>query len=582
MSLPPTSSVKTAAPLRRSYRLRYLLAYGGLALFIVAAATLWMVVAAQIRITGVAADIRDIVLPDIVARQEIASDIERLILFGEELLNATDPARRRQARLAAQTLVYNEAGFRSDEKIKEVGLRTLATLTELATRRTQRDALNAEAFLLMMEIDEAFVVRHPAGAAAWKEWLIGVMSGESIAILDGLARKLTVAAHAHGVELVSKVGRLIALRRDIIEFDRRDARVWEKTTHELKSVTDTLATQARQLTSERFSEIQRLALQAERVGLAGLGFVMFVAVLFAIAAHRYFIRPLMQATANLEQALQGEDVRLAPSSRVAEIGSIVMAAGTLVANTRTIEEERRKALSARLDAVESASRMKSEFLSTVGHELRTPMNGVLGMAQLLKMSELTDEQRDEVDTIITSGESLQAILADILEFVAAEDGRIQVRRAPCRLDVLLGEAMQTHRMAAATQGIDLRVEVAADVPVLLDLDEKLITRVVAILLKNAVAFTAQGEIVAAARMDGPAQLHLSVRDTGAGMSPEVMERLFQPFYQADSSYTRRHGGIGLGLALAQRIVDAMAGRIQVRSTPDIGSIFEITLPLAPA
>ncbi len=581
MKLSSSPPAETEAPPGRSYRLRYLLVLSGLALFIVAAATLWIVVAAQIRITEMAADTRDTVLPGIVARQEVASDIERLILFGEELLNATDSARRRQARLAAQTLVYNEAGFRSDEKIKEVGLRTLTTLTELAAHRTQRDALNAEAFLLMMEIDEIFAARHPAGAAAWKELLIRVMSGESVASLDELSHQLTMAARARGAQLSDKAQRLIALRRDIVEIDRNDARVWEKTTRELKSVTDTLSTQARQLTGERFSEIQRLALQAERVGLAGLGFVMLVVTLFAFAAHRYFIRPLVQATANLEQALQGEDVRLAPTSRVAEIESIVMAAGALVANTRIIEEERRKVLSARLEAVESASRMKSEFLSTMGHELRTPMNGVLGMAQLLKMSDLSDEQRDEVDTIIASGESLQNILTDILEFVAAEDGGIQVRPALCRLVELLNEAMDPH-LVAATHRIALRIDVAADVPELLNLDERLMGKVVAILLKNAVAFTAQGEIAVAAHMEGAAQLHLSVRDTGAGMTPDVLERLFQPFYQADSSYTRTHGGLGLGLALARRIVAAMGGRIAVRSTPGVGSIFELTLPVASA
>lgn len=582
MNPPSSHPVETEALPGRSYRLRYLLAYGGLALFIVAAATLWVVVAAQIRITGMAADTRDTVLPGIVARQEVARDVERLILFGEELLNATDPGRRRQARLAAQTLVYNEAGFRSDEKIKEVGLRTLTTLTDLAAHRTQRDALNAEAFLLMMEIDEAFATRHPVGAAAWKELLIRVMSDESVASLDELANKLTAAARANGAQLSDKAQRLIALRRDIVEIDRSDARVWEKTTHELKSVTDTLATQARQLTSERFSEIQRLALQAEHVGLAGLGFVMLVVALFAFAAHRYFIRPLVQATANLEQALQGEDVRLVPSSRVAEIGSIVMAAGALVESTRTIEEERRKVLSARLEAVESASRMKSEFLSTMGHELRTPMNGVLGMAQLLRMSDLNDEQRDEVDTIIASGESLQNILTDILEFVAAEDGNIQVQPALCSLVELLNEAMDPHRVAAATLSIALRIDVAMDVPKQLNLDDRLLGKVLAILLKNAIAFTAQGEIAVTAQLEGPAQLHLSVRDTGAGMTPEVLERLFQPFYQADSSFTRSHGGLGLGLALAKRMVTAMGGSIAVRSTTGVGSVFDIALPVAAA
>jgi len=574
-----------ATPPRRTYPLRYLLNFSGLALFAVAALTLWVVVAAQIRITAVAVDTRDNVLPVIVTRQEVARDIERLILFGEALLNAGDPVRRRQARLAAQALVYNEPGFRSDEKIKEVGLRTLSTLADLATRLGQRDALNTEAFKLMMELDEAF--KSPAaGGESWQDLLIRTMRGDSAATLDALAQELFAALKAGDAKqhalLVGKLERLVAVRREIVEIDHGSAQAWESTTRELKSVTDTLSAQAQQLTSERFSEIQQLASRAELVGSVGLGFAMLVLALFAYAAHRFFLRPLEQSTANLVQALQGEDVRLAPRSAIAEIGSIVMAAGTLVENTRTIEEERRKVLSVRLDAAESASRMKSEFLSTMGHELRTPMNGVLGMAQLLKMSELNVEQQDEVDAIIASAESLQTILADILEFVAAEDGYLVVRPNPCHLAELLGEVNAGFAVAAAAKNVAIHLDVADTVPELLTLDAPHLRKVATILLKNALAFTAQGKIELAARMDGPQCLHLTVSDTGVGMTPATVAQLFQPFYQADSSHTRRHGGIGIGLALARRIVAALGGTIAVESAPGVGSSFEIVLPVTVA
>lgn len=585
MTVSPHSSpadAGQATPPRRTYPLRYLLNFSGLALFAVAALTLWVVVAAQIRITVVAVDTRDNVLPVIVTRQEVARDIERLILFGEALLNAGDPARRRQARLAAQALVYNEPGFRSDEKIKEVGLRTLGTLADLTTRLGQRDALNTEAFKLMMELDEAF--KQPAaGGEAWQDLLIRAMGGSSAATLDALAQELFAALKAGDAKqhalLVGKLERLVAVRREIVEINQGSALAWEGTTRELKSVTDTLSAQAQQLTSERFSEIQQLASRAELVGSVGLGFAMLVLALFAYATHRFFLRPLEQSTANLVQALHGEDVRLAPRSAIAEIGSIVMAAGTLVENTRTIEEERRKVLSVRLEAAESASRMKSEFLATMGHELRTPMNGVLGMAQLLKMSALDAEQQDEVDVIIASAESLQAILADILEFVAAEDGNLVVRPHPCHLAELLDEVVAGFAVAAAAKCIAIRLDVADTVPELLTLDSHHLRKVATILLKNALAFTAQGKIELAARMDGPQRLHLTVSDTGVGMTPDTVAKLFQPFYQADSSHTRRHGGIGIGLALARRIVAALGGTIAVESAPGVGSSFEIVLPV---
>lgn len=569
----------------RQYSLHHLLTVSGLILFAVAAVALWIVVAAQVKISEVAADTRDNVLPVIVTRQEVARDVERLILFGEELLNSSDPGRRRQARLSAQVLVYNEAGFRSDDKIKKVGLRTLNTLTGLSALRDQRDELNTEAFKLLMGMDDSRIPGLPhqaAGQEGWESLLIQVMSSDADAALDDLGGRLHALlkrSPSQTVALTEKVDRLIALRREVIEIDRNCTVSWERTTRELKSVTDMLAVQAQQLTSDRFSEIQRLASQAENVGLTGLVFILLVVAAYGVAAHRFFIHPLVQATASLEQALQGEVMLQPPKSAISEVRSIVVAATTLVENTRTIEEERRKVLSARLDAAESASRMKSGFLATMGHELRTPMNGVLGMAQLLKLTDLTDEQKDEVDTIISSATALQGILADILEFIAAEDGQVMVRRAPCCFRDLLNKARGELADAAQTKQVDIRIEVATDVPEILTLDEDHLQRVIGILLKNAVAFTEKGTVTVSARMHHMGLLGLTVRDTGAGMPQETVMRLFQPFYQADSSDTRRHGGIGLGLALAKRLLDAMGGAITVDSAPDKGSCFEISLPV---
>jgi signal transduction histidine kinase len=557
----------------RRLPLKLILPLSGLALYAVVALILWAVVGAQVRISGLAADTRDKVLPDIVSRQEIARDVERLILFGEEMLNSAEPGRRRRARLSAQMLVYNEAGFRADTKIQEVGKRTLETLARLSAERDRRDQLNDQSFRLLMTLGS----RPPAGSQeSWRALLITLMNSDSTAALDELGPQL---ASARRTLPGGQLDQLQTLRRQIIDIDRGNTAAWEQTTRELKTVTDILAVQAQELTKARFSEILQHASQAERVGIAGLGLVMLVLLVYGLTAHRYFLRPLVAATGRLEQAMQGGQEFGATASAFSEIGSIVTAATTLVDNTRTIEAERRKALSARLEAAEAASRMKSEFLAVMGHELRTPMNGVLGMAQLLQMGDLNAEQQEQVDVILASARELQTVLADILEFVAAADGRVAVRRRPCDLRQVLRDAIDTWTPAAAGKSVALRLTVAEDVPAVLSLDEDHLGRLLAVLLKNAVSFTDRGEVQVTAALAKNGPLCLAVRDTGIGMSPAVVANLFQPFHQADTSATRRHGGIGLGLALAKRLTEAMGGDITVASAPGQGSTFEIRLPV---
>lgn len=562
----------------RGLSLKYALPLSGLALFALVALILWAVVSAQIRIASLAADTRDTVLPDIVNRQEIARDVERLILFGEEMLNSADPGRRRSARLSAQMLVYNEVGFRADPKIREVGQHTLEIFARLSAERDRRDQFNDETLRLLMALGSARPQVPVAGRDSWQELLIALMNSDSAAALDNLEPRVVGSRRTLAGSRGGQLDRLVALRRQIIDIDRNNAQTWEQTTRELKTVTDMLAVQAQELTKERFSEILQHASQAERIGIAGLGFVMLMLLVYGLAAQRYFLRPLVAATGKLEQAMQGGQPVGTTASAFNEIGSIVTAATALVDNTRTIEEERRKALSARLESAEAASRMKSEFLAVMGHELRTPMNGVLGMAQLLQMGDLDDEQREQVGIILASARELQTVLTDILEFAAAADGRLTVRRQPCDLRQLLRDALDRWFPAAEAKSLALGLTLAEDVPAVLVLDEVHLGKLLDILLKNAVTFTERGEIAVVADRPAGGQLHLSVRDTGIGMAADLVAGLFQPFHQADSSSTRRHGGIGLGLALAKRLVEAMGGDIAVSSLPGQGSSFDIRLP----
>lgn len=563
----PESSVKAAS---RSFHLRHLLAVGGILVFGLVATVLLIIVFAQGRIAGVAADTRDNILPVIVSHQEVSRDIERLILFGEELLNSADPLKRRQAQLNAQALVYNEPAFRADQKIREVGSRTLSRLAELAARRNLQDDLNDKMFAAM--IDEGSALDKEARDAL-RALKVRVVSMDSVVGLDQIRKDIQG-------ELSSERQRLneaIDLRRRIVEIDAENAAAWGEIRHQLKSETDTMATQAQLQTRERFSEIQEEARRAEIIAIGGLLFLLAVMASSGFVVHRVVVRPLVGATNSLEQALQGGQVLPVPDSAIAEVRSIVTAAYTLVDNTRAIEDARRKALSARLESAEMANRSKSTFLATMGHELRTPMNGVLGMAQLLQMGPLDDEQKGEVAELICSAESLMGVINDILDFVEVDDGQVVIRKTLSQPHALLQQVHAVYAPKAAAKGLALAIDVAADVPEDISLDVFQTQKIIEAFLDNALDFTAHGEIaLSVSASDG--RIDFAVRDTGVGMTQTVLDKLFQPFYQADGTATRAHGGIGLALATAQRIAVAMEGDISVQSSPGGGSTFVLSLP----
>lgn len=571
-----------AALPRRAFSLRHLVAWGGVLVFVVAIAVFGVVVFTQARIADVAADTRDNVLPVIVTHQEISRDVERLILFGEELINSPDPLKRRQAQLNAQALVYNEPAFRSDAKIWDVGSRTLSRLAELSARRNLQGELSDKLFAMLLDVG-AEPVRGESRNAL-RTLMIRVMSMDSIAALDEMQKSLG-DGKLPGQTILrpedrEKLDQVIALRRKIVEFEKGNAVAWGEVRHQLKSVTDTMAMQAQLQTSERFSQIQEEARRAEMIAIGGLLFLLALMVAFGFAVHRVLIRPLVRATDSLERALHGEEILPNPESAIVEVGSIVTAACTLVDNTRAIEDERRKALSARLESAEMANRSKSTFLATMGHELRTPMNGILGMAQLLQMGNLDDEQKVEVAELIRSAESLMGVINDILGFVAVDDGQVILRKTLNHPASVVQHVHTLFAQRAADKSLHLKLEIAPDLPGVIELDVFQTQKIIEIFVENALDFTSQGEVVIAVlRSAEHGWLDYAVRDTGIGMSSAVREKLFQPFFQADGSVTRSHGGIGLALATAQRIAAAMGAKIQVQSESGAGSTFVLSLPV---
>ena len=254
----------------------------------------------------------------------------------------------------------------------------------------------------------------------------------------------------------------------------------------------------------------------------------------------------------------------------------------VLAIIRDISERKRNenALHQALEKSRVASQAKSEFLTNMTHELFTPMNSILGMTELALASELNQEQKQYLDIIKFSGDSLLYMLHSILDYSKIESGKMPLDNTEFSLQALLEETIGSFAVEVLRKGIILATKISPAVPREISADFSKIKQVLEILISNAVKFTDTGEIVLSIERADKVEksLFFEVRDTGIGMSAAETETIFRVFTQIDGSYTRKFGGTGLGLALAQRVVELLGGRIWAESEAGVGSSFFFTIP----
>ena len=321
---------------------------------------------------------------------------------------------------------------------------------------------------------------------------------------------------------------------------------------------------------ELYAEIDR---HVNKMRLFGAGLLLLLGLLILLWIERLVVKPIKaihRRLAELERDESGPPLELRSAAELVRLSRSVNALGDVLELKQRREQE-----------LEEASRAKSAFLANMSHELRTPMNGVLGMLSLLRDTEMTGQQRQWVGVAASSGRTLLTLINDVLDYSKIEAGRLELESIEVPLRPLVEDSLDLLAEQAHAKGLELACVIDDGVPDVVSGDPTRIRQVLTNLLANAVKFTESGEVVLTVRSVRRAAdavtLSFSVRDTGVGIPPDALTRVFESFSQADGSTTRRFGGSGLGLAICKHLVEHMGGDIDAVSEVGVGTTFTFTL-----
>ncbi len=338
-------------------------------------------------------------------------------------------------------------------------------------------------------------------------------------------------------------------------------------------------------------------LEAVRWAVLGASAALLAGMILAIRMQASITAPLLSLTAAMGQVRRNHDYGLMlPKQKDDEVGVLVDGFNRMLANIRDRDErlrlhreslerdvaDRTRDYAEAAAEAAAANRAKSDFLATMSHEIRTPMNGILVMAELLAKADLPRHARRQAEVIARSGESLLAIINDILDLSKIEAGKLEVETLDLDIGQTVEGVMRLFADRADGKGLDLAARIALPPAAMVRADPVRLGQVLANLVNNALKFTAEGSVVVAVEPapGEPGLIRFSVQDTGIGIPEDKLGSIFEQFSQADQSTTRQFGGTGLGLSIARRLVAAMGGRIWVTSTPGEGSCFAFVLPAA--